>query len=84
MQTIEETLRTFIEKDILFSADGFPYSDETSFVENGIIDSISLLALIAFVEEQFKIPVEDSEVVPENFDSIACLSKYIQCKVKNN
>jgi acyl carrier protein len=81
MQSIEETLRTFIEKNILFSSDGFPFSDDTSFVENGIIDSASLVALIAFVEEQFHISVEDSEVVPENFDSITNLSKYIQCKV---
>jgi acyl carrier protein len=84
MPTIEETLRTFIEKEILCSPGGFPYTDETSFVENGIIDSASLLALIAFVEEQFSIPVEDCEVVPENFDSIANLSRYIQCKVKTD
>jgi acyl carrier protein len=80
MQAIEEILRTYIEKEILGPANGFPFSDETSFVENGIIDSTSLLALIAFVEEQFSISVEDSEVIPENFDSIASLSRFIRCK----
>ena len=84
MQTIDEILRTFIEKNILFSSNGFPYSDETSFLDNGIVDSTSVLELVAFIEEEFGISVKDSEVIPENFDSIACLSKFVRCKVHNN
>ena len=83
MQSVEEILRTFIEKNILFSSDGFPYTDETSFLENGIVDSTSVLELVAFIEEQFHISIKDSEVIPENFDSISSLSKYIRNKVRN-
>jgi len=82
MQSIEETLRIFIEKNILFTSDGFPYSDETSFLENGIVDSTSVLELVAFIEEQFSISIKDSEVIPENFDSISFLSRFIKSKVR--
>ncbi len=82
MHNIEEILRTFIENNILFTSDGFPYSDETSFLENGIVDSTSVLELVAFIEEQFSISIKDSEVIPENFDSISCLSRFINSKVR--
>jgi acyl carrier protein len=81
MEAIEKKLRTFIEKNIIYSSDGFPYTDDTSFLDNGIVDSTSVLELVAFIEEQFSISVKDSEVVPENFDSISSLSKYIRTKV---
>lgn len=81
MKTIEEILRSFVETNFLFSADGYAYTDETSFLENGIIDSTGILELVAFIEEQFNISISDSEVIPENFDSINCLSNFIKGKL---
>lgn len=83
MHKIEDALRTFIDKNILFSTDGFSYADDTSFLENGILDSTSILELIAFVEGQFNISIKDSEVIPENFDSISNLSNFIRKKIRN-
>ncbi len=80
MQTTEEILKNFIVRNILFSSNGFEFSDETSFLENGIVDSTSVLELVAFIEEQFGISVKDFEVVPENFDSISSLAKFIKSK----
>lgn len=84
MASIEEQLRKFIANEILFSADGYIYDDETSFLDKGIVDSTGVLELVMFVEENFGISVEDSEVLPENFDSISTLSKYIRSKTKNS
>ncbi len=81
MPTVEEILRSFIEEKILYSPDGFVFSDETSFLENGIVDSTSVLELVTFIEEQFGFSIKDSEVIPENFDSIASLAKYIRSKM---
>jgi acyl carrier protein len=80
VQTIEEILRKYLAENIIFSSDGFPYSDETSFLENGIVDSTTVLELVLFIEQQFGISVKDSEVIPENFDSISCLAKFIRSK----
>jgi len=83
MQTIQEKLRIFIAQNILFSQNGFPYDDETSFLENGIVDSASVIELVLFIEEQYGISVKDSEVVPQNFDSIQNLSRYITRKTQD-
>ena len=82
MQTIQGELRNFIAQNILFSPDSFPYDDETSFLENGIVDSTSVLELVFFVEEQYGISIKDSEIIPQNFDSIQNLSSYITRKIQ--
>ncbi|MEN4012645.1 MAG: acyl carrier protein [Chloroflexota bacterium] len=80
MQSIEQKLRNYIAENILFSNDGYPYSDETSFLENGVIDSMNVMEIVAFVEESFGVDVEDREIVPSNFDSIRNVAAYLRNK----
>jgi acyl carrier protein len=78
--TIEDQLKDFIAKNLLFSADGFPYSDDASFLGEGIIDSLGVMELVEFVGKRFGIAVEHTEVTPENFDSIRRLSAFARRK----
>lgn len=43
----------------------------------GIIDSLGILQLVSFVEEQFGIQIPDEDVVLENFQSVAALAGYL-------
>ncbi|RMF42220.1 MAG: acyl carrier protein [Anaerolineae bacterium] len=76
MQSILESIRRYIAENILFE-DTYPYPDETSFLEEGIVDSMNVLELVSFVEEHFGIPVADEDIVPENFDSVANMAAYV-------
>jgi len=80
MQNVEEMIRKYIADNILFSKDGYPYADDASFLENGIIDSMNVLELVVFVEDHFNISVNDEDVVPENFDSLQSMSTYVRQK----
>jgi acyl carrier protein len=80
MQNVEEMIRKYIADNILFSKDGYPYADDASFLENGIIDSMNVLELVVFVEDHFNITVNDEDVVPENFDSLQSMSTYVRQK----
>lgn len=80
MQSIEQKIRSFIAENILFSNDGYPYSDETSFLENGVIDSMNVMEIVAFVEEAFGVDVEDREIIPSNFDSVQNVAAYLRSK----
>ncbi len=77
---IEENIRRYIADNILFSGNGYPYSDDTSFLENGVVDSMNVMELVAYVEDHFKITVEDSEIIPANFDSVTNLARYLRSK----
>jgi acyl carrier protein len=80
MVGVEERIRSYIAENILFSDNGYRYSDEVSFLEEGIVDSMGIMELVMFVEEGFGITVEDEELVPDNFDSVSKLAAYIQRK----
>lgn len=80
MTSVEDLVRDYIVQNILFSSNGYPYQDDTSFLENGIIDSMNVLELVMFVEQKFGVKVEDAEIVPDNFDSIIKLSAFIRRK----
>ena len=73
-------IKEHIAKNILFSAEGFTYGDDASFLEQGIIDSIGFMELVAFVEKEFGIHVEPAELVPDNFDSVDKLARFIGVK----
>ncbi|OGO11997.1 MAG: acyl carrier protein [Chloroflexi bacterium RBG_13_66_10] len=81
MGTIEEQLRTYIAENILFSDNGYPHGDDTPFLENGIVDSMSVMDLVLFAEKTYAIPIQDYEIVPANFDSISNLAGFIRSKM---
>ena len=78
--TIEKQIKQYVAENFLFSDDGYQFSEDASFLEEGIVDSTGVLELVMFVEETFDITVEDEEIVPENFDSVSCLAAYVRRK----
>ena len=79
MTEVAQSLRQFIRENFLFGVDD-RYSDNDSFLENGIIDSTGVLELIAFLEKTFAIAVEDDELVPENLDSVNNVVRFVEVK----
>lgn len=57
------------------------FEDNESFLRSGIIDSMGMAQLVAFVEERFQIHVADEELVPENLDSLERVVAFVERKV---
>jgi acyl carrier protein len=80
MNDYKTRIRAFIIENFLFGeANGL--NDDTSLLEEGIIDSTGVLELVEFLESEFSINVEDEELIPENLDSINNTAKYLAQKV---
>jgi acyl carrier protein len=74
-------VRTFIVENYLFGNEtGLEY--DTSFTKSGIIDSTGMLELIQYLEKNHKITIHDQELIPENFDSLSNISKYLEKKLQ--
>ena len=73
-------IREYIAKNLLFSDNGFAYDDDDSFLEEGIVDSLGIMELVMFVEENFGVTIEDHEIIPDNFDSVNKLTNYVHSK----
>ncbi len=82
MSAIKDKIREFIVENFLFGDDDGLH-DNSSFLDEGIIDSTGILELVTFLEETFSIRVEDEELVPENLDSLDNLGAYLERKTVN-
>lgn len=78
--TTEFTLRKFIMENYMFTEDENELKNDHSFLDMGILDSMGILEVIALLEDEFNITVEDEEMIPENLDSINNLLAFIQKK----
>lgn len=74
---VKEQIRTYIAENFLFSSNGFTLDDDESFLEAGVVDSLGVVELVSFVEENFNVQVPDDDIVPDNFDSVDNLAAYI-------
>jgi acyl carrier protein len=77
--TITERVRSFITENFYVDDDA-ALSDDASLLEHGIVDSTGVLEVIAFIEDELEVTVEDSEMRPENLDSIANIATFVARK----
>jgi acyl carrier protein len=75
----ETQIRDYLSRNILFTGE-FPYDDEASLLEEGIVDSMGVMEVVAFVQSEFGIDVQPGEVTRANFDSVGKLAAYIRGK----
>lgn len=80
MDTILNVIRTYIVENFLFGDDS-ELDVSTSFLGNGIIDSTGILELVAFLETEFSIKIQDEELLPDNLDSLEKASLFISGKL---
>lgn len=77
-----DAVKKFVIENFLFG-DGEDLQENTSFLDEGIIDSTGILELIFFLEETYSIKIEDDELVPENLDSLNNISKFLEKKIQS-
>ena len=78
--TTKEKIRDFIASNFYVAA-GSQLEDETSLLEEGIIDSTGVLEILNFVEQEFGIKTADAEILPENFDGIGRITAFVERKL---
>ena len=81
MQQIERELQQFVIDNFLFGLDGVELKNDDSFLERAIIDSTGVLELVAFLEEQYKVKIEDEDIIPANLDSVNNLARFLESKL---
>ena len=78
-QTIKDQIRDYILKNYLPGEDASNLEDDTPLKDSGILDSLSTLKLVTFVEETYGITVSPHEASSE-FDRIEDIAALVQQK----
>lgn len=74
----EEAIREFLAENFILDQQGGRLDASESLTGLGVLDSMGVLELIMFIEEEFNIKVPDEDTLPENLDSVAGLVSYIE------
>jgi acyl carrier protein len=77
---VETVINDYISRELVQDPALLPLADETSLLESGILDSLSLLRLVVYLEERFKIMVGDADLLPENFASVEAICAYLRTR----
>jgi 2-hydroxymuconate-semialdehyde hydrolase len=77
---MENDVIDYISREIVQDPALLPLSNETPLLESGIRDALSLLRLVAFLEERFGITVRDADMLHANFHSVKTICAYVQAR----
>jgi acyl carrier protein len=72
---VRDAIRSYIRDEVMFG-DG-SIDDDTPLWGQGIIDSIGLMELVAFLEERFGIQIDDEELTAENFRTVRTIEDMV-------
>ncbi len=81
LSDIEREVRSFVTNDFLFGQ-SLDLKPGDSLLDKGVIDSTGVLELVAFLESQYAITVEDDDVIPDNLDSIENIVQFVSKKLQ--
>lgn len=75
--THRQTVKQFLLAEFLPDVADSELTEDYDLVAGGVIDSLGLLKLIAWIEERFGLPVDDVELDPESFRTIDAIDAFI-------
>jgi acyl carrier protein len=77
---VETVINDYISRELVQDPALLPLADETSLLETGILDSLTFLRLVIFLEERFGITMGDADLLPENFTSVNTICAYLRAR----
>jgi acyl carrier protein len=58
----------------------FDFTEEVNFIDNGMLDSFDIVTLVTAIDEEYKISIDGTDIIPDNFSTVdsivTLLSKY--------
>lgn len=80
-EDVKAVVRQFLIDNFVMGGD-LTIADDTSFMKSRILDSTGFIELITFIEDTYQIKVDDREMLPENFDSLQNVERYVDRKTR--
>lgn len=79
LENLEKILLTEITVDLGKKS----LDPDEDLLEQGIIDSLGIMKLVLFLEESYGIQVNDQDIIPENFQCLSSMVKYVEQQLRN-
>ncbi|HEY4829807.1 MAG TPA: acyl carrier protein [Solirubrobacteraceae bacterium] len=70
-------IKAFIVEEFMPDVSPDELEDDFDLLTGGVVDSLGLLKVVAWLEDEFDIGVDDSELGPDSFRTVAAIKEYV-------
>jgi acyl carrier protein len=78
--TTRDEVRTFVLTELKFPGPSDELTDDYPLLERAVLDSNGLVQMVAFLEDRCAVVIDDEDLVPENFGTIASITALVEAK----
>ena len=78
--SVRAELEAFIVEEIALGRGLQSIAPDEDLLARGVIDSLGVTQLVAFLEDRYAIRVTDEELTPANFQSLARLEAFVAAR----
>jgi acyl carrier protein len=75
-----DRLRRFIREELGWNGPPAALTPDLNLLENGVLDSLGIFQTVGFLEDEYGVEVQDNELVPENFATLASIAALLESK----
>lgn len=83
MEALKNNVKSYILQEFLPGENPEALTESTPLISGGILDSISTLKLVMYLEQQYNIKIQSREVNARYMDSIADIANLVHAKINN-
>jgi acyl carrier protein len=80
--SVKDQIREFILRELASAKGVTTFSDSESLMDSGVIDSLGIFRLVAFLEEAFRVRIGDEEITHDNLKSVDSIEQMVVSKLK--
>lgn len=74
----ERRIRDYVTSELLYDRDASALTDDDSLLGPGLLDSVAILRLVSWLEEEFGVSIPDEEVVPDHIETVRRLADLVR------
>jgi acyl carrier protein len=75
---MKERLKQYVTEQLLGDHTDAEVGEDDDLLGSGLVDSVAMMSLVLFIEEELHIPVPPEDVTIEHFRSIRTIDAYLQ------
>ena len=80
-RTVRAAIAGYIRENFLYARPDYALRDDARLLDEGIVDSMGAVELVAFLEDQFGVSIPDDEITEDNFGTIASIAGFVSRKL---
>ena len=77
---IRERVRAYLSENFLYMRPDFVLNDDDRLLERGVVDSMGIVEMLTFIEDEFGVKTADDEISEANLGTLAAIARFVATK----